>query len=157
MEFQGRATLPIIPLRGVAILPGEIVHCDVGRKRSLAAMERALSDEGIALFCAQKDQKLVDVGEDDLFMTGTVCRIRQVFRIQGDTVHLLVTGVKRARIQEFTDDAAYFRAHIEFMDEVLPDEPLQEALRRRLSDAFTEHAQKRDRLTQDQRDRKSVV
>ena len=152
MEFQGKATLPIIPLRGVAILPGEIVHCDVGRKRSLAAMERALSDEGIALFCAQKDQKLVDVDEDDLCMTGTVCRIRQVFRIQGDTVHLLVTGIKRARIQEFTDDAAYFRAHIEFMDEILPDEPMQEALRRQLSVAFTEHAQKRDRLTQDQRD-----
>ncbi len=152
MEFTGKATLPIIPLRGVAILPGEIVHCDVGRKRSLMAMESALSDEGLALFCAQKDQKLTEVGEDDIFSVGTVCRIRQVFRIQNDTVHLLVTGVKRAAIEAFTDDAAYFRAHIRFLDESLPDEPTQEALRRSLSEAFTEHAEKRDRLTQDQRE-----
>ena len=152
MEFQGKATLPIIPLRGVAILPGEIVHCDVGRRRSLAAMERALSDEGIALFCAQKDQKLVEVGEDDVCAVGTVCRIRQVFRIQGDTVHLLVTGVKRARIEQFTDDAAYFRAHIRYLEETQPEPPHQEALRRQLSEAFLEHARKRDRLTQDQRE-----
>ncbi|MDO4572299.1 MAG: LON peptidase substrate-binding domain-containing protein [Clostridia bacterium] len=152
MEFQGKATLPVIPLRGVAIMPGEIVHCDVGRKRSLLAMESALSDEGIALFSAQTDQKLVDVGEDDICRVGTVCRIRQVFRIQGDTVHLLVTGVKRARISAFTDDAAYFRAHIEFLEEALPDAPTQEALRRQLSAAFLAHAEKRDRLTQDQRD-----
>ena len=144
--------LPIIPLRGVCVLPGEIMHCDIGRKKTLSAMEAALSGDGLAFFSTQKNPKLVDIEEKDIEAIGTICRIRQVFRIQGDTVHLLVTGVARAKILRFIDDAQYFRAEVQYLPETQPDAATVEALRRRLSAAFLQHAEKRDRLTQDQRD-----
>jgi ATP-dependent Lon protease len=152
MELTGIQTLPVIPLRGLTVLPGEIMHCDIGRKKSLSAMEAALTGEGLAFFVAQKNPKILDISTNDIFTTGTVCRIRQVFRIQNDTVHLLVTGVARAQIQDFSEDSPHFSANIRFIEEVLPDEATTEALRRRLADAFVRHAERRDRLTQDQRE-----
>ena len=152
MELTGTQTLPIIPLRGLAVLPGEIMHCDIGRKKSLSAMEAALSGEGYAFFTAQKNPKNMDVTTDDIYPVGTVCRIRQVFRIQGDTVHLLVTGVSRARVSAYTEDTPHFTAEVEFLTEILPDEATAEALRRKLVEGFRKHAERKDRLTADQRE-----
>ena len=152
MELHGIVTLPVIPLRGIAVLPGEIMHCDIGRKKTLSAMEQALSEEGYALFVAQKNAKVVDVAPDDLYTVGTICRIRQVFRIQNDTVHLLVTGVARARIENVISENPHYTAQVSVIEDTEPDEATVEAFRRRLSEGFTEHASQRDRLTQDQKD-----
>jgi len=152
MDLHGVVTLPVIPLRGIAVLPGEIMHCDIGRKKTLSAMEQALSEEGYALFVAQKNAKVVDVTPDDLYSVGTICRIRQVFRIQNDTVHLLVTGVARAHVDSIISENPHYTAQVSVMEDVEPDEATVEALRRRLSEGFSEHAAQRDRLTQDQKD-----
>ncbi len=151
MEYKDITSLSVIPLRGLAVLPGEIMHCDIGRPKSLSAMEQAVANGGLAFFTAQPNPKLVEIGENDILHTGTVCRIRQVFRIQGDNVHLLVTGVARAEITEFITDAPHFSARIRFLNEQEPDAVTAEALRRNLSEGFTEYAKTRDRLTDDQR------
>ncbi len=152
MDLHGIVTLPVIPLRGIAVLPGEVMHCDIGRKKTLSAMEQALSEEGYALFVAQKNAKIVDVTPEDLYAVGTICRIRQVFRIQNDTVHLLVTGAVRARIVGMISENPHYTAQVEVIEDAEPDEYTVEALRRRLGEGFTEHANQRDRLTQDQKD-----
>ena len=59
MELHGIVTLPVIPLRGIAVLPNEVMHCDIGRKKTLSAMEQALSEEGYAFFVSQKNAKVV--------------------------------------------------------------------------------------------------
>ena len=71
MELHGIVTLPVIPLRGIAVLPNEVMHCDIGRKKTLSAMEQALSDEGYAFFVSQKNAKVVDVTPEDLYAVGT--------------------------------------------------------------------------------------
>ena len=152
MEEIRTKNLPIIPLRGVAVLPWEIMHCDIGRRKSLAAMELALSGDGLAFFTTQFDPKQQDVKRDDMQMFGTVCRIRQVFRIQGDSVHLLVTGVRRARIVTFTEENEHFAADVEYLDDEAIDAATEEALRRRIAEDFVRHSVKRDRLTQEQRE-----
>ncbi len=152
MNLHGIVTLPVIPLRGIAVLPNEVMHCDIGRKKTLSAMEQALSDEGYAFFVSQKNAKVVDVTPEDLYEVGTICRIRQVFRIQNDTVHLLVTGVARAKIVHVISENPHYTAQLEVFEDVEPDEFTAEALRRRLSEGFSDHAGQRDRLTQDQKD-----
>ena len=152
MDLHGIVTLPVIPLRGIAVLPNEVMHCDIGRKKTLSAMEQALAEEGYALFVAQKNAKVVEVTPEDLYPVGTICRIRQVFRIQNDTVHLLVTGVARARIAHVISENPHYTAQVEVLEDAELDEYTAEALRRRLSEGFTEHAGQRDRLTQDQKD-----
>ncbi len=152
MDLHGIVTLPVIPLRGIAVLPNEVMHCDIGRKKTLSAMEQALSDEGYAFFVAQKNAKVVDVTPDDLYSVGTICRIRQVFRIQNETVHLLVTGFARAKISAVISENPHYTVQLEVLEDTEPDEYTAEALRRRLSEGFIEHAGQRDRLTQDQKD-----
>ena len=127
MEHLEKTLLPIIPLRGLTILPGEIMHCDIGRKKTLHAMEKALESDGLAFLCMQEDQKRTDINEDELYRYGTVCRIRQVFRIQGDSVHLLVTGIARAHIERIAQTEPYFAAEISYLAETEPDYPRYEA------------------------------
>ena len=143
--------LPIIPLRGMNVLPGEIVHCDIGRSKTLQAMQKALENNALAFLCMQGDAKRTDITQNDLEKYGTICRIRQVFRIQSESVHLLVTGISRGHINVFTRIEPYFEAEIQELFEREPDPATQEALRRRLSEGFLEMASEKDRLTQDQR------
>ena len=149
---QTKTKLPIIPLRGLTVLPGEIMHCDIGRKKTLLAMEQALSADGLALLCMQEDQKRAEIDETELYRFGTVCRLRQVFRIRNDAVHLLVTGIARAHIEEFTAVEPYFEATVAYLTETEPDAVTQETLRRRLTEGFLAFTQEKDRLTSDQRD-----
>ena len=149
---QTKTKLPIIPLRGLTVLPGEIMHCDIGRKKTLLAMEQALSADGLALLCMQEDQKRAEIDETELYRFGTVCRLRQVFRIRNDAVHLLVTGIARAHIEEFTAVEPYFEAKVAYLTETEPDAVTQETLRRRLIEGFLAFTQEKDRLTSDQRD-----
>ena len=149
---QKKTKLPIIPLRGLTVLPVEIMHCDIGRKKTLLAMEQALSADGLALLCMQEDQKRAEIDETELYRFGTVCRLRQVFRIRNDAVHLLVTGIARAHIEEFTAVEPYFEAKVAYLTETEPDAVTQETLRRRLTEGFLAFAQEKDRLTSDQRD-----
>lgn len=144
--------MPIVPLRGLAVLPGEVIHCDIGRKKTLSAIEQALSADGLAFFCAQSDPKLVDVHPNDFASVGTVCRIRQVFRIQGDTVRLLVTGVARARIETMVQETPCFLAELTYLEEQEPDVSMAEALRRSLGTGFSAFADAQNRLTSEQRD-----
>ena len=144
--------MPIVPLRGIAVLPGEVIHCDIGRKKTLSAIEQALSADGLACFCAQADPKLVDVHPDDFASVGTVCRIRQVFRIQGDTIRLLVTGVARARVERVVQESPCFLAEISYLAEREPDAPMAEALRRSLGAGFAAFAVAQNRLTSEQRE-----
>ena len=149
---QTKTKLPIIPLRGLTVLPGEIMHCDIGRKKTLLAMEQALSADGLALLCMQEDQKRAEIDETELYRFGTVCRLRQVFRIRNDAVHLLVTGIARAHIEEFTAVEPYFEAKVAYLTETEPDAVTQETLRRRLTEGFLAFTQEKVRLTSDQRD-----
>lgn len=149
---QTKTKLPIIPLRGLTVLPGEIMHCDIGRKKTLLAMEQALSADGLALLSMQEDQKRAEIDETELYRFGTVCRLRQVFRIRNDAVHLLVTGIARAHIEEFTAVEPYFEAKVAYLTETEPDAVTQETLRRRLTEGFLAFTQEKDRLTSDQRD-----
>jgi ATP-dependent Lon protease len=153
MNLHGIVTLPVIPLRGIAVLPNEVMHCDIGRKKTLSAMEQALSDEGYAFFVSQKNAKGVDVTPDDLYEVGTICRIRQVFRIQNDTVHLLVTGVARAKIAHVISENPHYTAQVEVIEDAEPDELYcGSAAFAVLSEGFSDHANQRDRLTQEQKD-----
>lgn len=147
-----KSRVPVVPLRGLAVLPGEVIHCDIGRKKTLSAIEQALSSDGLAMFCAQADPKLVDVQPSDFASVGTVCRIRQVFRIQGDTIRLLVTGVARARIEEMVQSSPCFLAEVSYPAEHEPEDAMAEALRRSLGTAFSAFAEMQNRLTTEQRD-----
>lgn len=94
-------TLPLLPLRGMVVFPYMIIHLDVGRERSLAALERAMVEDRRILLVAQLDADKDDPGREDLYNYGTVAVINQLIKLPGGTVRVLVEGEKRARIDDY--------------------------------------------------------
>ncbi|MDO4492641.1 MAG: endopeptidase La [Clostridia bacterium] len=144
--------VPVIPLRGLAVLPGEIIHCDIGRPKTIGAMQHALEKDGLAFLTCQEDPKKTEITPDDFSPFGTLCKIKQVFRVQGDSVHLLVTGLSRAMIREIVSTDSFFAARIEKLSESEPEPAVAEALRRKLTEAFATYTEEKNRLTKEQRE-----
>jgi ATP-dependent Lon protease len=132
--------LPVLPLKGTVVLPYMVVPLGVGRPKSLAALEAALAGERMILLVAQKQDDLEDPGPDDLYWLGTVCKILQVGKQADGTVQVVVEGLTRGVVSEFTQTAPFFqvRAHARID---LKDKPLEiEALMRGVMSQFERYA-----------------
>lgn len=88
--------LPLIPLRGITVFPYMVLHFDVGRKKSILALEEAMLVDQKIFLTAQKEAKIEEPEEEDIFETGTICNIKQILKLPGDTVRVLVEGETRA-------------------------------------------------------------
>ena len=99
--------LPILALRGMVVFPEQTVHFEVGRKKSVLALEEAMRRDQMLLLMPQRDIAVDDPDLDDLFPIGTVAKVKQVLKAQGETIRVLVTGVCRAGVQELTQKEPY--------------------------------------------------
>ena len=109
MEYE---QLPVIPLRGLVAFPGATMHFDVGRERSLRALEKAVGSNQRLLLAPQKSLLCDDPGVDDLYEIGTAARVRQVLRLPGETARLLVECESRARIESVIRNDKYLRVRV---------------------------------------------
>ena len=94
-------TLPLLPLRGMVVFPYMMIHIDVGRDRSMAAIEEAMVENREVMLTTQTDAEAEEFTFNDLYTVGVVAEIRQVIKLPGDTVRVLVEGRHRALIHEF--------------------------------------------------------
>lgn len=90
-------TLPQLPLRGLVLYPQEILHFDVGRNRSLCALNQAMAQDQRIFLTAQKDVQTESPEETDLFSVGVVAKIKQVLKLPDGNVRVLVEGSYRAK------------------------------------------------------------
>ncbi len=93
--------LPAIAVRGIVIFPSMILHFDVARKKSVSALEAAMANGQEIFLVAQKDLSIEVPTSDDLYKVGTVAKIKQLLKLPGDTVRVLVEGLYRAKISDF--------------------------------------------------------
>ena len=89
-------TLPILALRGLAVFPEQTVHFEVGRVKSVQALEEAMKKDQTLLLVPQRDISKDDPGLADLYPIGTVAKVKQILRTQGETIRVLVSGLYRA-------------------------------------------------------------
>jgi ATP-dependent Lon protease len=92
--------LPLLPLRGMTVFPHMILHFDVGRTKSILALEEAMVNEQLIFLVAQKDPKEENPEADDIYKFGTISKIKQILKLPGDTIRVLVEGLYRAEIEE---------------------------------------------------------
>mgnify|MGYP002569620019 FL=1 len=109
--------IPAVALRGLVVLPGEMLHFDAGRPKSVHALNRAMDEEGLIFVSAQKDPKISEIEPDDIYETGTLCALRQVLPMPGDSARVFVEGVCRALAVKVRDDGEGFSADIEVLDD----------------------------------------
>ena len=124
--------LPLLPLRGLLVFPNMVLHLDVGRERSVKALEEAMVGDNRILLMAQKDAKVDEPAEADLFTVGTVALIKQMIKLPGGTIRVLVEGLTRASIIRYLHTEPFFKVEAELIPEETVKTPEVEALRRSL-------------------------
>ncbi len=137
-ESPDRILMPLIALRGLCALPETILQFEVGRKKSIAAVEKVMADNQIVFLTAQADIEVDDPTFDDVYNIGTVAHIKQVLKLPGENIRVLAEGLYRARICEGGQQKPFMTAYIS----PLPDdctgltEERAEAYKRNLRDVF---------------------
>ena len=132
--------LPVLALRGLAVFPDQTVHFEVGRAKSVKALEAAMKKDQNLLLMPQRDISCDDPGLSDLYPIGTVAKIKQILHPQGETVRVLVTGLCRARIQELTQKEPYLAGMVVSVPETeLADTLRARALRREANAIFASY------------------
>ncbi len=127
--FLGK--LPILALRGLAVFPDQTVHFEVGRPKSVLALEEAMKADQTILLIPQKDIADDDPALDGLYPIGTISKIKQVLRSPNETIRVLVTGLSRARIQELRQTEPYLSGDVlSVPDTAVADNLRGRALRR---------------------------
>lgn len=133
-----KITLPLIPLRGISIFPDMVIHFDIGRDKSIKALEKAMLDDSNILLCSQKDPKIDDPTEEDFHYIGTISKVRQMLKLPGDSIRVLVEGVNRGRIINMVKSDDYYEAEIESLtyesDDIVKDKALEAAMRLVITD-----------------------
>ena len=137
MEKNSYENIPIIPLRGLIVFPFTLVSFDVGRDKSVAAIELAQKNEQLIFVSAQKNHRQSEISSDNIYTTGCLCRIKAVSRLIGDTIHVTVEGLSRAKVVRFIQHDNLIAADIVLFDEsVNSDKAL--ALRPTISEKLNE-------------------
>ena len=109
--------MPLLPLRGVMVFPYMIIHLDVGREKSIAALEKAMVQDRLIMLSTQKDANTDKPEPDDIFKVGTVAEVKQLLKLPGGTIRVLVEGLYRAEIVEYISEEPYYEVEInEFND-----------------------------------------
>lgn len=132
--------LPVIPLRGVNIFPHMVLHFDVGREKSVAAVEEAMSTDQKIFLVAQRDAKVEEPSADEIYNIGTICHIKQFVKLPGDQLRVLVEGEQRGRISNFADEKGMFYGDIEIVEDISCQEENEcEAYKKLIDKAFDEY------------------
>ena len=134
--------LPLIPLRGLAIFPYMILNFDVGREISLKSLDEAMLGDELVFLTSQKEAETDEPTEDDFYHVGTICKVKQMIKLPGDTVRVLVEGISRGRVKEIDQESGFFKATIEeivYDHENAENDKEVEALVRNVFDAFEEY------------------
>ena len=136
-------TMPCIPLRGLLIFPNTVLHFDVGREKSIKALEAAMASDKLLFVASQKDENILIPTEDDYYRVGTVVKIKQMLKIQGDTVRVLVEGLYRAAINEVVSEDPYIAVDLEKLESIpVESEEIEtQAMVRVVLNTFDEYVQ----------------
>ncbi|MCH8861782.1 MAG: endopeptidase La [Proteobacteria bacterium] len=127
---------PVLPLRDIVVFPHMIVPLFVGREKSVNALEDVMNEDKQILLVAQKNAGDDDPTTSEIYDVGTIATVLQLLKLPDGTVKVLVEGIERAAISEFTDNEDFFEAHVERVDEESPDSVEIEALSRSVASQF---------------------
>ncbi len=138
--------LPLLPLRGLLVFPYMVIHLDVGRAKSVQAIEEAMIHDRIIFLATQREAQTDEPGAEDVFQIGTVAEVKQLLKLPGGTIRVLVEGLARAKINRFVAYAPYFQVEVEQYSEDFKKNSEIEALMRSLVYQFEQYVKLSKRI-----------
>ena len=133
-------------------MPEMIVHFDVSRERSIAAIQQAMVEEQEIFLVAQKSIETENPGQEDVYEIGTVASVKQLIKLSKKVVRVLVEGKNRAVLKKIEETDPYLRAEVEVLEEqeiTIPDDLNAEAMMRGLKEIITEYAAKNGKISKE--------
>ncbi len=127
---------PLLPLRGLLVYPSMVLHLDVGRDKSVKALEKAMVDDNLILLCSQSEVSIEEPSEDEIFRIGTVAKVRQMLKLPNGTIRVLVEGLERAEIIQYIDNEEYYEVQARELPEEETNDPEVSALMRTVLTQF---------------------
>lgn len=109
--------VPLLPLRGMLVFPTMVLHLDVGRERSVQALEQAMLNDHLIFLTTQKDIEIESPEDGDLFEIGTLTKVKQMLKLPNGTIRVLVEGLSRAKIKNIKDQGLYYAVDLERYDD----------------------------------------
>ncbi|MBQ9737296.1 MAG: LON peptidase substrate-binding domain-containing protein, partial [Clostridia bacterium] len=130
-----RYRLPLIPIRGLTVFPGMVIHFDVGREKSIAAVESAISADRLVVLSYQRDSLIEKPTREDISNIGVLAEIRQILRIPDGSLRVLIEGIARVKITGYYDDEKHTEVRVvEKSDIPAEDYAREQALMRRVNE-----------------------
>ncbi|MBN2797216.1 MAG: endopeptidase La [Clostridia bacterium] len=142
--------IAVIPLRGLTIFPYMVIHFDVGRDKSVKALEDSMLKNQKIFLTTQKSIEVDNPTIDEIHHIGTLCKVKQMLKLPGDTIRVLVEGISRAKIQEVLQEEPYIKVIIEeYSDEEEGIDRECEALKRSVLQTFEQYVELNSKITPD--------
>ena len=145
-------SFPAVALRGMTILPEMVVHFDVSRERSIAAIQEAMVEEQKIFLVTQRSVETEEPEQKDVFEVGTVGTVKQLIKLPTHIVRVLVSGEARGILKSIEQKDPYLRAEVEVVDESgleLPEDSNTQAMERSLKDMFVDYAAKNRKMSKE--------
>lgn len=145
-------SLPMVALRGMTIMPEMVVHFDVSREKSIAAIQEAMAGDQKIFLVSQRSIETDDPIQEDVYEVGTVGTIKQIMKLPKHIVRVLVSGETRGILKQLQQDTPYLRAEVEVIDEsdlVIQDDLNGEAMARSLKDTFLDYAARNGKMSKE--------
>lgn len=139
MAKKEEKIVPLLPLRGLLVYPTMVLHLDVGREKSVQALEKAMMDDHIIFLTTQRDISIDEPAEEDIFTVGTLTKIKQMLKLPNGTIRVLVEGMQRGKITKYVDEGDYFAVGAVSLEESTEKDAEDEALMRTLLDHFDQY------------------
>jgi ATP-dependent Lon protease len=131
--------VPLLPLRGLLVYPTMVLHLDVGREKSVQALEKAMIEEHLIFLATQKDAGIDNPEEEDIYQVGTLSKVKQMLKLPNGTIRVLVEGLSRGEILSLIDQEDYTSVKIIVTDDPQTKDLEEEALMRSLLDYFEQY------------------
>jgi ATP-dependent Lon protease len=146
-QKDNKRKIPLLPLRGLGIFPYMVLHFDVGREKSIRALEEAMINDQLIFLVTQKEAQTDLPSIEDFYEVGTISKIKQLLKLPGDTIRVLVEGISRAKIEEILSEDQFFLVEAsEFEEQEIEVDTEIEALRRSLLDVFDEYVKANSKI-----------
>lgn len=149
LKLAKERKLPLLPLRGLLVYPSMVLHLDVGREKSVKALEQAMLEEQELLLSSQKENSIEEPMHDDIYRIGTIVKVRQMLRLPNNTIRVLVEGVSRAKITEYVPNEQYYEVKVLIIKDETDVTPEIEALMRTLLTQFESYVSLSKKVTQE--------
>ncbi|MCL6457234.1 MAG: endopeptidase La [Gorillibacterium sp.] len=139
--------MPLLPLRGLLVYPSMVLHLDVGREKSVKALEQAMVEDSMILLSSQSETNIEDPAQEDIYRIGTIAKVRQMLKLPNGTIRVLVEGIVRAEIIEYLETQEFYEVLLKELPETTVVNAEVEALMRSALNQFEHYINLSKKIT----------